>query len=387
MSGLQAQIHDQLVSLDAETWLRLFPSLPDTYAQLRLLDEIGMDGFSFGSLSVTDEGRPILLVPLFWTTLKLETLAGGSLRRCLGHVSRWLILGRLLRLRVMGIGFVEGEWGEIGYDRDCATARITEAISKARMLIASEAKRRKSQLKVCLNFRPEFVTMLGPQWAGEFAQLETYPCGYLPLPYARVEDYIADLSKNARKDIRKKLRECGPFRVERRRSIDDCREAVYGLYRATVDGAELSLGIQPPAFFDRLPIVEPGSHFVLYWWNDTLIAFNLLVRQGDRLIDKYFCMSPQIGRENHLYFASWIENVRYCIEQQIGTYHAGPGAQSTKARLGAKFVRSITLFRHRNPMIQAVLVRLRSFLAYQPIESPSGGVPSRRVAVETVGIA
>ncbi|MDB5324657.1 MAG: hypothetical protein JWM57_226 [Phycisphaerales bacterium] len=386
MSGLQAQIHGQLVSLDRETWLRLFPSLPDTYAQLRLLDEIGMDGFSFGSLSVSYEGRPILLVPLFWTTLKLETLAGGSLRRCLGQISRLPVLGRMLRMRVMGIGFVEGEWGEIGYDRECSPALVTEAISKAQALFACEAVRRKQQLQLCLNFKPEFVTMLRSQWAGGFSQLETYPCGYLPLPYPGVEDYIADLSKNARKDIRKKLRECGPFRVERRRFVEDSREAVYELYRSTVDGAELSLGIQPPAFFDRLPAVEPGAHFVLYWLNDTLIAFNLLIRHGDRLIDKYFCMSPRIGRDNHLYFASWIENVRYCIEQRIGTYHAGPGAQSTKARLGAKFVRSITLFRHRNPMIQAILVRLRSFLAYQPIESAPAAMPSRRAAFETAGI-
>jgi uncharacterized protein len=92
----------------------------------------------------------------------------------------------------------------------------------------------------------------------------------------------------------------------------------------------------------------------------------LLVQRGDALVDKYFAMDESLGREHNLYFVSWMENIRYCIEKKIAVYHAGPGAEATKARLGSEFLASITMFHHRNPIAHALLSRLRGLLAYEP---------------------
>ncbi|MGN6627073.1 MAG: GNAT family N-acetyltransferase, partial [Tepidisphaeraceae bacterium] len=220
-------------------------------------------------------------------------------------------------------------------------------------------------LRLGLNFTPAALTLLGNEWSQAYARIETYPCGYLPLTMGSVEEYIGTLSKNARKDIRKKLRECGPVRIERLRDIEPYQDAINALYANSVDRAELAFGRQSQQFFRNITQYEPGAHYVLYWLGDELIAFNLLVRHQDRLIDKYFCMKPDAGRANSLYFVSWIENVRYCIEQAIPVYHAGPGAEMVKRRLGAHFIPSITLFRHRNPIVQMILKRLRSLFAYK----------------------
>jgi hypothetical protein len=75
------------------------------------------------------------------------------------------------------------------------------------------------------------------------------------------------------------------------------------------------------------------------------------------MADKYFCMDYELGRKYNLYVLSWLENVRRCVEQKIPLYYAGQGAEKTKAHLGATFIPSMILFKHRQPVIQRFLVR------------------------------
>lgn len=365
MPSLEVDICDRLTSISAADWGRLFPTLADTYGSLQAVEQSGMEGFAFGSIVVSEDDAPLVVVPLFRTKLKLETLADGRIRSTLAWLARVPGMARLLHVGVLGIGFVEGEWSEIGYDRSAGSAKIGHAMTLAQAALRNAAAHWRLPLEIGLNFTTDALAFAGAEWTQAYARIDTYPCAYLPVTGRSVDAYIGGLSKNARKDIRKKLRECGPVRIESVNEIEPHLDAIYALYVDTVDRAELALGRQSQAFFRHITQHEPAAHYVLYWLGDELIAFNLLVRHRDRLIDKYFCMKPDAGRANSLYFVSWIENVRYCIEQAIPVYHAGPGAEMVKRRLGAQFIPSITLFRHRNPIVQMVLKSLRSLFAYK----------------------
>ena len=142
-------------------------------------------------------------------------------------------------------------------------------------------------------------------------------------------------------------------------------DAIFRLYELSVEKAEMSLGVHRMAYFQRICQEVPGTHYLLYFRGEELLAFNLLLRNGDMLVDKYFGMEPA-GHEFSLYFVSWAENVRYCIEQHIPIYHAGPGAEAVKVRLGAEFRSSLTAFRATNPLVHAALRRLTPLLAYKP---------------------
>jgi hypothetical protein len=98
------------------------------------------------------------------------------------------------------------------------------------------------------------------------------------------------------------------------------------------------------------------------------------------MVDKYFCMDYELGRKYNLYFLSWLENVRYCVEQKIPLYHAGPGAEKTKARLGATSIPSVILFKHRRPAIdrflierQALIEGILGYLGFWPAGPDRGG--------------
>jgi hypothetical protein len=113
------------------------------------------------------------------------------------------------------------------------------------------------------------------------------------------------------------------------------------------------------------------------------------------MVDKYFCMDYEVGRKYNLYFLSWLENVRYCVERIIPLYHAGQGAESTKARLGATFIPSLILFKHRQPVIDrflveqpAVIEKILRYLGFWPAVPPvlGAGEPKGDPSVSTVDV-
>ena len=74
------------------------------------------------------------------------------------------------------------------------------------------------------------------------------------------------------------------------------------------------------------------------------------------MADKYFCMDYELGRKYNLYVLSWLENIRTCVERKIPLYYTGQGAEKTKAHLGATFIPSFLLFKHRQPVIDRFLM-------------------------------
>ena len=67
-------------------------------------------------------------------------------------------------------------------------------------------------------------------------------------------------------------------------------------------------------------------------------------------------MDYELGRKYNLYVLSWLENVRTCVERKIPLYYAGQGTEKTKAHLGATFIPSFILFKHRQPVFDRLLV-------------------------------
>jgi hypothetical protein len=110
-------------------------------------------------------------------------------------------------------------------------------------------------------------------------------------------------------------------------------------------------------FLEKICERVPGAEYTLYFVQEELAAFNLLVVRQEAMVDKYFCMDYDLGRKYNLYVLSWLENVRYCVEQNIPLYYAGQGAEKTKAHLGATFIPSFILFKHRQPVIERFLIK------------------------------
>jgi hypothetical protein len=139
----------------------------------------------------------------------------------------------------------------------------------------------------------------------------------------------------------------------------------------------MALGAHNRRFFEKICESIPGAEYTLYFVQEELIAFNLLVVKQEAMVDIYFCMDFDIGRKYNLYVLSWLENVRTCVERKIPFYYTGQGTEKTKAHLGATFIPSFILFKHRLSVFDRLLVgqsaaihKVLSHLRFWPAVSP-----------------
>src|SRR4030043_1451956 len=153
------------------------------------------------------------------------------------------------------------------------------------------------------------------------------------------------------------MRASHKVRVIRSRNISPFLDRIYKLYLETVARGPMALGVHNRLFFEKICERVAGAEYTLYFVQEELVAFNLLVVKQEAMVDIYFCMDHELGRKYNLYVLSWLENVRTCVERKIPLYYAGQGTEKTKEHLGATFIPSFILFKHRQPVIERFLIK------------------------------
>jgi hypothetical protein len=343
------------------------------------LQESGIDGFNLRSIVVSKDDAPILLLPLFESRFDLSTFAEGWVKRSLRAAVR--LIPSIFHPRVLGVGLLVGEWSEIGIDPQIDAGTLEAAWKLALGALQTLAAELKSDIVAFYNFNHH--GKLSGEVFNKFNPVQCLPCAQLPITFNSLEEYLSRLSRAARKDLRRKMRVSHEVRVIRSRNISPFLDRIYQLYLETVERCPMAFGVHDRRFLEKICERVPGAEYTLYFVQEELAAFNLLVVTPEAMVDKYFCMDYRVGRKYNLYFLSWLENVRYCVEHAIPLYYAGQGAEKTKARLGATFIPSLILFKHRQPVIHrllieqsAVIEKILRYLGFWPVVSPprlSGG--------------
>ena len=352
---------------------RLFPEPSFTAPLLGLLQESGIDGFNLRSIVVLKDDAPILLLPLFEFHFDLSTFAEGWIRRSLKAAAR--LIPSIFHPRVLGVGLLEGGWSEIGMDPQIDAGTLEAAWKMALDALQALAIGLKSDVVVFYNFHDH--GKLPGEVLIQFNRVPWLPGGRLPIAFTSVEEYVSRLSGAARKDLHRKMRASREVRVVRSRDVAPFLDRIYKLYRDAVKRSPLAFGVHNRVFFEKICERIPGAEYALYFVQEELAAFNLLIVRQEALVDKYFCMDYELGRKYNLYVLSWLENVRFCVEQKIPLYHAGQGAERTKAHLGATFIPNLILFKHRWSVFDrflferpAMIEKVLRYLGFRPVVSP-----------------
>jgi hypothetical protein len=377
MNGLTCNCLPRLDGVSRAELGRLFPEPSSTAPLLSLLQESGIDGFSLRSIVVSKDDAPILLLPLFESRFDLSTFAEGWIKRALEAAGR--LLPSVVRPRILGVGLLVGEWSEIGIDPHIDARTLEAAWTMALGALQTLATTLKSDIVAFYNFNRH--GKLPDEVFKRFNRVPSLPCAQLPIAFDSVEEYLSRLSRAARKSLRRKMRVSPEVRVIRSRDISPFLDRIHRLYVETVERCPLAFGVHNRLFLEKVCERVPGAEYTLYFVKEELAAFNLLVVKQEAMVDKYFCMDYDLGRKYNLYFLSWLENVRYCVEQNIPLYHAGPGAEQTKAHLGATSIPSVILFKHRRPAIDhfligqpALIEGILRYLGFWPAVSDEGRV-------------
>ena len=175
------------------------------------------------------------------------------------------------------------------------------------------------------------------------------------IDFAGIENYLARLSPGTRKDMRRKLKSRAEIRVETCSDIIGFTDAILAMYRETRARSDWAFEDLPASYFTHVLAADPNALFKLYFAGGTLVGANLLLSDGRTLLDKFFVMRGEEGRRLNLYFLSWFENIAHCLQHKLSHYHSGQAGYETKLRLGSNLHPSWMGFRHRNPILHAVL--------------------------------
>ena len=372
-----------------DEWNRLFPGELEDHAYYLAVEKSGLPDFEWLYFGVRENGELRAAVPAFITDYELDTTLRGNLRRVTELILR--VFPRLLKQRLLSLGSPVGEVCHLGFAPDATRAeqlrflgdllRKMEEIAGARrvrILAAKDASSAQDEL-----------------WAeaceeNGLRRQPGLPTALLDIRFATLDEYFASLSYSTRKDLRRKLKAGRELCVEWRDNIDDIRDQVMRLYRATYSRADLTFEELTSDYFSGVLRECAGrAACVTYWLGDRLVAFNLVLHDGQRLLDKFFGMDHAVAHKYNLYFYSWIENVRYCIAHGIAVYQAGQGLHREKLRLGSRLSANWLWYRHRNRVLDVVfaagerLFRLDRFDADLAALNPAHPNPPAQPAVAT----
>ena len=348
-------------------WDGLFGGALEGYDYLRAIETAGLAGFEWRYLLVRRAGQLVAAAPAFVTDYRLETTFDGAARKAAERVRQ--VLPGLMTPRLACLGSPCTETATIGFSPDLTP---DERLAAAKALVAAfqaEAARARCALIGVKDADPAqaalWAQVMGPEG---FTEVPGQPLADLPIDFPDVDAYLARLSSGVRKDMRRKLRSRKDVRVEIVDELGRWSAPAMALYRQTLARAEARLEELTEAFFQGVARRMPGRvMFALYFVGEELLAFNLLLTDGETLLDKFFGMDAIKGRAHNLYFLSWFFNLELCAAQGFRRYHSGQANLADKVRLGSRLTPASMWFRHRNGLLNHALRALAPLLLDDPM--------------------
>jgi hypothetical protein len=336
-----------------EEWNDCFPGQLEDWDFYLAVEQAGIERFTWRYLAVFDGPLLLGVAPAFVTRYSLDTTMQGVGKRLTEQLNR--LWPGVFDLQLYAVGSPVAERCNAGIASHVPGHRRQEVFNR----LLQRARQDADSLGVGL-LAVKDAPSEEPLWAetcrrAGLQAMPSLPSALLPVTYPSMDAYLGSLGKSTRKDLRRTLRGPAP-RIEWRREIDDVLPDIMQLYEATLARSDLQFERLGPGYFTGI-LEQLGERAVcvLYWIDNRLVAFNLMLLNEQRLIDKIFAHDLERTREHNLYARSWLANVEYCIHNRIPVYEAGQAGYASKIRIGGRFEPNLLFFRHRNRVMNTVL--------------------------------
>lgn len=388
MTTFAARVLASVGEVDQASWDACLPGEVENHSYYQACDEAAScsgKGLRCAAVAVTDSRGLAAVAPFFRLNYRLDTPLQGRLRRIADALHDHA--PRLVTVDIICVGSPYADRCHLGFAPWLDEAGRQSALQALVHALRRQAVLEGAHLVAFKDLAPADDALVAPLPAMDgFAALESLPVAVLDLPYADADGYLASLSAATRKDIRRKLARAQSVRIEHRSDISGLEGAIEELYDSTRRRSGLDYGeleVLPPGYFEAVSRnLGERAVFALYWIGGELAAFNLLLVEADRVIDKFLGMRYPLAREQNLYVVSWMANVRFCLSRGIGLLQSGQTAYASKLRFGSRLVPSTIRFRHRNRLLQWVLGRVSPTLSFSRFDPDLG---ARLERVEQLG--
>lgn len=365
--NLRARILPGIAALPEIDWTRCFPDEVEGWAYYAACERGAAPSLSVAAAAVFDGDDLIAAAPLFRMSYRLDTPLQGRLERVGRALARHL--PGLVEWRMLGVGSPFAERCHVALRPGLTVEGQARALGCLLDAVEGEARHAGAPL---IAFKDVAAPEMGPMApllrARGYHSIRSLPVAVLDLRDGSVDAYLARLSAGTRKDLRRKLKGAGAVHIEHRAGIGDLGPQIAALYESTRQNSQLRYGEfedLPDGYFPAVAAaLGERAHIVLYRVGDRLAAFNLLLLEPDRVIDKFLGMAYPLARDHNLYAVSWMENVRFAISTGRRLLQSGQTAYASKVRFGSDLVPSTNFARHRWPLVNRAIGAAAPLMAF-----------------------
>lgn len=331
----QYKIFSSIIDIPQDQWLSVWPNPGESYNFYLCQEKANLTEFQFFYLVVYCDDKVVLIAPLFTADFNLGIVLEGVGERLIVNIQKFW--PRFLMMRTLFCGSPVSTNGVIGIDP--GYVHNSELMTLFERALHDFAIKCQVRMIVLKDFLGGDLRVLKPLRSMGYFEADSYPMAVLKIDFSSMEDYFSKLSHQTRKDLRRKIRKTealGGVDIEVVNTIDDCAEEICRLYQNVYNKSVFHFEHLTKDFFNNFCRYMPTeTRFFLYRANNKLIGFNFCLVQEDALVDKYLGFDYTASREYNLYFMSYLNNVKWCLENGKKNYFLSQGGYETKSRLGA----------------------------------------------------
>jgi len=337
-----------------EEWDRLFgEDVIEGWGYHKAFEESGIPEFRLSYILAKQNGKLAAIIPFFTTDFSFATIIQGKLQKTILRLQKRF--PRFLRMRLLFIGLPTAEELYIGIAKDIEKKPLYESML---LKIKALAKNDRARGVIFYNLSEKHADLARYLGAKGFACMANYPNTQIEINAASLEEYINCLSKNTRKDIKRKLRDSSQkaaLQTKITENIENVKDDIYKLYMTNFSESNVSFETLTPDFFTNISRHMKGrAKFFLTYDKDKLVAFNLCLTKGNICIDKFIGFNRQLYRDYSLYHATFCHNIDWCIKNGFRFYQMGITDYHPKIRLGAKLLPLQAYFLCSNPLLRLI---------------------------------
>ena len=351
ITPLRFAIVNTIKDIPESDWERLFPEGPiEGYSYHKTLEESGLKEFSFSYLLARRDEQLVAIIPFFTTDFSFTTIIQGPLQKTIIRIQK--VFSRFLKLKILFVGFPTCEELYIGISKE---ENLNEILDAALDNLYAFCRQEKIGTLLFYNLTEEQKPISKYLAAKGFARMENFSNSVIKMDVSTLDDYIAGLSRNARKNIRKKLRDStlrAQLSTEIVDDIDGISDKIHQLYMNNFNDSKVHFETLTTDFFRNICRNMKGrAKFFITRDKDKIVAFNLIFIKGDKAIDKFIGFDEKLLFDYNLYYTTIIHNIDYCMKNGIRFYQMGITDYEPKLRLGAYLVPLYIAARFLNPAL------------------------------------
>jgi len=349
IQGLNYNISDRISELPQQDCDRLFRGAIEGYGYHKTLEESQLREFNLKYLLIRRGEKLIGIIPFFIVEFSFATIIQGPLQRLILGVQKRI--KNFCKIRILFVGAPTTEHICLGISPE---ENIKEIIRAGLDKISEFAKKERLGTILFYNLREEDSDIAGLLRESGFIKIRNFPNTLITIEEKTLPDYLKRLSRNARKDLRRKIKKTDDLveiKTETSANIEGLQEQVHQLYMNNFRESDIHFETLTRLFFERISENLPReTKFFLFWENDKLIAFNLCLIRGEYCIDKCIGFDKELAHKYHLYHYSFLHNLQWCIKNGIKYYQMGITDYHPKIRLGAQLTPLYNYLHLTNPL-------------------------------------